>query len=174
MKETKNTQFEAVKGTVEYADQVIEKMIGYALKTVPGLLSVSGGFLTDFKNKLVNSDNVREGINVEVGTKQVATDLKIVVEYGKDIPAIVEQMKAVISKEVAAMTHLQVVEVNVEVVDVQTREEFEAASVTLQDRVTEAGQATGQAIASQANKAGEFVSEKTGQVKEQIQSSRVE
>lgn len=163
-----------IKGTVTYADQVIEKMVGHALQHVPGLLSISGGFFTDIKNKLINSSDVREGINVEVGSKQVATDLKIVVEYGKDIPEIVETMKSIIGTEVKKMTHLEVVEVNVEVVDIKTREEFEAESVTLQDRVASATQATGEVIGNQASKAGDFVSTQTEVVKNKLESSRVQ
>ena len=163
-----------IKGTVTYADQVIEKMVGHALQHVPGLLSISGGFFTDIKNKLINSSDVREGINVEVGSKQVATDLKIVVEYGKDIPEIVETMKSIIGTEVKKMTHLEVVEVNVEVVDIKTREEFEAESVTLQDRVASATQATGEVIGNQASKAGDFVTTQTELVKDKLESSRVQ
>lgn len=163
-----------IKGTVTYADQVIEKMVGHALQHVPGLLSISGGFFTDIKNKLFNSSDVREGINVEVGSKQVATDLKIVVEYGKDIPEIVETMKSIIGTEVKKMTHLEVVEVNVEVVDIKTREEFEAESVTLQDRVASATQATGEVIGNQASKAGDFVTTQTEVVKDKLESSRVQ
>ncbi|HEM3678701.1 TPA: Asp23/Gls24 family envelope stress response protein [Streptococcus suis] len=163
-----------IKGTVTYADQVIEKMVGHALQHVPGLLSISGGFFTDIKNKLINSSDVREGINVEVGSKQVATDLKIVVEYGKDIPEIVETMKSIIGTEVKKMTHLEVVEVNVEVVDIKTREEFEAESVTLQDRVVSATQATGEVIGNQASKAGDFVTTQTEVVKDKLESSRVQ
>ena len=163
-----------IKGTVTYADQVIEKMVGHALQHVPGLLSISGGFFTDIKNKLINSSDVREGINVEVGSKQVATDLKIVVEYGKDIPEIVETMKSIIGTEVKKMTHLEVVEVNVEVVDIKTREEFEAESVTLQDRVASATQATGEVIGNQASKAGDFVTTQTEAVKDKLESSRVQ
>ena len=163
-----------IKGTVTYADQVIERMIGHALQHVPGLLSISGGFFTDIKNKLINSSDVREGINVEVGSKQVATDLKIVVEYGKDIPEIVETMKSIIGTEVKKMTHLEVVEVNVEVVDIKTREEFEAESVTLQDRVASATQATGEVISNQASKAGDFVTTQTEVVKDKLESSRVQ
>ncbi len=37
------------------------------------------------------------------------------------------------------MTDLDVVEVNVEVVDIKTREQYEADSVSLQDKVTDAG-----------------------------------
>ena len=163
-----------IKGTVTYADQVIEKMVGHALQHVPGLLSISGGFFTDIKNKLINSSDVREGINVEVGSKQVATDLKIVVEYGKDIPEIVETMKSIIGAEVKKMTHLEVVEVNVEVVDIKTREEFEAESVTLQDRVASATQATGEVIGNQASKAGDFITTQTEVVKDKLESSRVQ
>ena len=163
-----------IKGTVTYADQVIEKMVGHALQHVPGLLSISGGFFTDIKNKLINSSDVREGIDVEVGSKQVATDLKIVVEYGKDIPEIVETMKSIIGTEVKKMTHLEVVEVNVEVVDIKTREEFEAESVTLQDRVASATQATGEVIGNQASKAGDFVTTQTEVVKDKLESSRVQ
>ncbi|HFI0409861.1 TPA: Asp23/Gls24 family envelope stress response protein [Streptococcus suis] len=163
-----------IKGTVTYTDQVIEKMVGHALQHVPGLLSISGGFFTDIKNKLINSSDVREGINVEVGSKQVATDLKIVVEYGKDIPEIVETMKSIIGTEVKKMTHLEVVEVNVEVVDIKTREEFEAESVTLQDRVASATQATGEVIGNQASKAGDFVTTQTEVVKDKLESSRVQ
>lgn len=163
-----------IKGTVTYADQVIEKMVGHALQHVPGLLSISGGFFTDIKNKLINSSDVREGINVEVGSKQVATDLKIVVEYGKDIPEIVETMKSIIGTEVKKMTHLEVVEVNVEVVDIKTCEEFEAESVTLQDRVASATQATGEVIGNQASKAGDFVTTQTEVVKDKLESSRVQ
>ena len=163
-----------IKGTVTYADQVIEKMVGHALQHVPGLLSIIGGFFTDIKNKLINSSDVREGINVEVGSKQVATDLKIVVEYGKDIPEIVETMKSIIGTEVKKMTHLEVVEVNVEVVDIKTREEFEAESVTLQDRVASATQATGEVIGNQASKAGDFVTTQTEVVKDKLESSRVQ
>ena len=163
-----------IKGTVTYADQVIEKMVGHALQHVPGLLSISGGFFTDIKNKLINSSDVREGINVEVGSKHVATDLKIVVEYGKDIPEIVETMKSIIGTEVKKMTHLEVVEVNVEVVDIKTREEFEAESVTLQDRVASATQATGEVIGNQASKAGDFVTTQTEVVKDKLESSRVQ
>ncbi|MBM7635429.1 Asp23/Gls24 family envelope stress response protein [Streptococcus saliviloxodontae] len=163
----------ALKGDITYENKVIEKIIGKSLETVDGLLAVNGGFFTNLKNKVVNSEDVTEGIHVEVGTKQVATDLKIVTEYGKDIPAIVDNIKAIISERVLEMTHLEVVEVNVAVVDIQTKEEFEASQVTLQDRVTEAGRATGEFVSEQSAKAGEAISNTTDKVKAQIEESRV-
>lgn len=163
-----------LRGEITYSDKVIETIIGKSLETVPGLLAVSGGFLTDLKNKLVNSDDVTEGVNVEVGTKQVATDLNIVVEYGRDIPEIVDNIKTLISQEVARMTHLEVVEVNAHVVDIKTRGEFEKESVTVQDRVTEAGKATSEFVSEQAGKAGEALAHTAEQVKGAVEESRVQ
>lgn len=171
---TQQHEAAGLSGEITYSDKVIETIIGKSLETVPGLLAVSGDFLTDFKNKIVNSDNVTEGVNVEVGTKQVATDLKIVVEYGSDIPEIVENIKTLISQEVARMTHLEVVEVNTHVVDIKTRGEFEKESVTVQDRVTEAGKATSEFVSEQANKAGEAIAQTAEQVKGAVEDSRVQ
>lgn len=140
-----------MRGTITYDNKVVEKIVGKSLETVPGLLAVSGGFFSNLKHKTVNSNNVTDGVNVEVGTKEVAVDLDIVVEYGKDIPAIVDQMKSVITSAVADMTHLKVVEVNVNVVDTKTREEHEADSVTVQDKLSDAAKATGEFTSKQTS-----------------------
>ena len=75
-----------VHGSLTYDDKVIQKIIGIALEHVDGLLTVDGGFFSNIAEKLVNTDNVTAGINTEVGKKQVAVDLDIVVEYDRNIP----------------------------------------------------------------------------------------
>ena len=114
-----------IKGELTYEDKVIQKIIGIALENVNGLLTVDGGFFSNIKDKLVNSDDVTSGISTEVGKQQVAVDMDVVVEYGKDIENIYDQMKKLISEEVNKMTHLDVIEVNVNVVDIKTRAEYE-------------------------------------------------
>ncbi|EHI69737.1 Asp23/Gls24 family envelope stress response protein [Streptococcus ictaluri] len=141
-----------IKSTLTYDDKVIEKIVGHALENVGGLLAVTGGFFSNIKNNLVNTESVTDGVAVEVGTKEVAVDLKVIVEYGKDIPAIAESIKAIVSQNVDSMTHLKVVEVNVNVVDIRTKEEHEAASVTVQDRVTSAASSTSKFVAEQTEK----------------------
>ena len=59
----------AAKGELTYEDKVIQKIIGYALKDVDGLLTLDGGFFSNIAEKLVNTDNVTAGINAEVGKK---------------------------------------------------------------------------------------------------------
>ena len=111
----------AIKGELTFEDKVVQKIIGLALENVDGLLTVDGGFFSNIAEKLVNTDNVTAGIDTEVGKKQVAVDMDIVVEYGKDIQDIYEKMKELISREVKKMTHLDVIEVNVNVVDIKSR-----------------------------------------------------
>ena len=72
-----------IKGELTYEDKVIQKIIGLSLENVSGLLEIDGGFFANLKEKLVNSDNVTRGVNVEVGKTQVAVDLNVVVEYQK-------------------------------------------------------------------------------------------
>ncbi|HEQ4443717.1 TPA: Asp23/Gls24 family envelope stress response protein [Streptococcus pyogenes] len=148
-----------IKSTLTYDDKVIEKIVGHALENVGGLLAVTGGFFSNIKNNLVNSESVTDGVSVEVGSKEVAVDLAIIVEYGKDIPAIVESIKAIVSQNVDSMTHLKVVEVNVNVVDIRTKEEHEAASVTVQDRVTSAASSTSQFVSEQTEKLKDTISD---------------
>lgn len=154
---TNNTQASStntnVRGELTYEDKVIQKIIGIALENIDGLLTVDGGFFSNIKDKLVNSDDVTAGINTEVGKKQVAVDMDIVAEYGKDIEKIYEQMKGLIIEEVKKMTHLDVVEVNVNVVDIKTRAEYQDESETVQDKVSNAAESTGKFASRQTDKA---------------------
>ena len=61
--------------------------------------------------------------------------------------------KDVIVSEVAKMTDLEVVEVNVNVVDIKTKEQHEADSVSLQDRVSDVAESTGEFASEQFEKA---------------------
>ncbi|HEM3560013.1 TPA: Asp23/Gls24 family envelope stress response protein [Streptococcus suis] len=154
---TEMKEFSGIRGELTYSDKVIEKMIGLALESVDGLLAVSGGFFANLKDKIVNSDEPTTGIHVEVGKKQVAVDLAIIAEYKKHLPTIYKEMKAIIESEVKAMTDLEVVEVNVEVVDIKTREQYEAESVSLQDKVADAASSAVGFTSAQVNKASNGV-----------------
>jgi len=112
-----------VKGELTYEDKVIQKIIGLSLEKVPGLLDVDGGFFSNLTEKIINTDNVTHGVNVEVGKEQVAVDLNIVVEYQKNVPALYKEIKDVVVSQVTKMTDLEVVEVNVNVVDIKTKEQ---------------------------------------------------
>ena len=157
VQENTKTEVTEVKGSLTYEDKVIQKIVGLALESVNGLLSVDGGFFSNLTGKLVNTDDVTAGVGVEVGKKQVAVDLKVVTEYKKNVPDIYQKIKDVIRKEVSDMTDLEVVEVNVTVVDIKTKEQHEADSVSLQDRVTDVAESTGEFTSDQVDKVKEKV-----------------
>ncbi|EHI69596.1 Asp23/Gls24 family envelope stress response protein [Streptococcus ictaluri] len=147
-----------IRGELTYEDKVIEKIVGLALENVDGLLGVSGGFFANLKDKLVNTESVRDGVNVEVGKKQVAVDLDIVAEYQKHVPTIYDAIKSIVEEEVKKMTDLDVIEVNVKVVDIKTKEQFEAEKVSLQDKVSEVAKST-----------SEFTSQQVGNMKSGVE-----
>ena len=84
---------EEIKGELTYEDKVIQKIIGLSLENVPGLLAIDGGFFSNLSEKLVNTDNVASGVNVEVGKEQVAVDLNVIVEYQKNVPELYKKIK---------------------------------------------------------------------------------
>lgn len=130
-----------IKGQLTFDDKVIQKIVGYSIDRVDGLLGVDAGFIANVKNKIVNSDNPTEGVDVEVGKEQVAVDLDIIAEYGKDARDIYKQVKSIVQEKIADMTGLDLVEMNVKVVDIQTVKEYSKNQTTLQDRAVDAGQA---------------------------------
>ncbi|MEI4527024.1 Asp23/Gls24 family envelope stress response protein [Priestia megaterium] len=112
--------------TLTFEDQVIKKIAGIAANEIKGILSMSGGFMSGLTDRLRSTEDITKGINAEVGEKQVALDLKVIVEYGKNVPAIFSEIVNNVKKSVHEMTGLEVVEVNMHVEDVMTRSEFEA------------------------------------------------
>lgn len=162
----------AVRGELTYDDKVIQKIIGTALGEIDGLLTVDGGFFSNLADKLVNTDNVTTGIETEVGKKQVAVDMDVVIEYGRDIPKLADEIKRVIHEQVNNMTHLDVIEVNINVVDIKTKEEYEKDSESLQDKVTEVAKSTGKFASDQTEKAKRAIKHEAGKVKDDVEEAK--
>ena len=158
-----------VKGELTYENKVIQKIIGFSLENISGLLAVDGGFFSNLTEKLINTDNVTSGVNVEVGKEQVAVDLDVIVEYKKNIPELYQEIKKVITNDISNITDLEVVEVNVNVVDIKTKEQHEADSVSLQDRVTNAVESTGEFASEKFEAAKTGISEGLSTAKEKVE-----
>ena len=167
-KQEATKKVDAVKGELTYEDKVIQKIIGLSLEKVDGLLAVDGGFFSNLADKIVNTDNVANGVNVEVGKEQVAVDLNVVVEYQKNVPDLYKHIKEVVVEQVSKITDLEVVEVNVNVVDIKTKEQHEADSVSLQDRVTGTVESTGEFASEQFEKVKTGLGNGFSAVKEKV------
>lgn len=73
--ENKGTQVEVkkseLKGELTFEDKVIQKIVGISLETIPGLLTINGGFFSNLADKIANNNDVTSGIDVEVGKKKL-------------------------------------------------------------------------------------------------------
>lgn len=114
-----------IKKNLSYDDKVIKKIAGIATDGVPGVLTLSGGLIGNIADKFRSSDDKTKGIDAEVGQKQVALDLNVVCEYGKNVPQLFEAIIEKVSSAILDMTGLEVVEVNMHVEDVLSHKEFE-------------------------------------------------
>jgi len=75
---------------------------------------MSSGVVGGIVEKL-GRKNLTKGVKVEVGEKEAAVDLFIVVEYGSSIPEVAARIQDAVKSAIEKMTGLAVVEVNVNV-----------------------------------------------------------
>ncbi|MFE3599935.1 Asp23/Gls24 family envelope stress response protein [Streptomyces sp. NPDC059096] len=111
----------AVEGKTTIADSVVASIAGIATRDASGVYAMGGGIsrtLGAAKDRMSRSDDVTRGVRVEVGEKQAAVDVGVVVEYGYPIPRTTEEIRSGVSDAVERMTGLDVVEVNIGVLDV--------------------------------------------------------
>ncbi|MDK8450629.1 Asp23/Gls24 family envelope stress response protein [Corynebacterium mastitidis] len=108
-------------GRTVIEDQVVGKIAGLAAREVSGVHALGGGgarMLGSIRESFGASENVQQGVDVEVGESQAAVDLSIVAEYGVAIHELAEAIRRNIIKAIERMTGLEVTEVNVTVTDV--------------------------------------------------------
>ena len=105
-------------GTIQIAPEVIEVIAGLATVEVVGVAGMSGGLAGGFA-ELLGRKNLSKGVKVEVGQREAAVDVSIVVEYGNRIPEIASEIQRNVKRSIEMMTGLHVVEVNVHIHDVQ-------------------------------------------------------
>ncbi|MFE7775186.1 Asp23/Gls24 family envelope stress response protein [Streptomyces sp. NPDC057445] len=109
-------------GSTTIADVVVQKIAGLAAREVPGVYELGGGAARAFgavKGRIPGaSASAGQGVSVEVGQKQAAVDLQMLVEYGVTIPDLAEDVRNNVIDSVEQMTGLEVVEVNINVNDV--------------------------------------------------------
>ncbi|MFD0020648.1 Asp23/Gls24 family envelope stress response protein [Streptomyces sp. NPDC058382] len=109
------------RGTTVIADTVVSTIAGIAVRETDGVYSVGGGAsraLGAVKSKVSGSSDPSRGVKVEVGEKQTAVDVDIVVEYGTPILKTAKNIRDNVTDAVETMTGLEVVEINIKVLDV--------------------------------------------------------
>ncbi len=101
-------------GSIRIADEVVKIVAGLAATEVPGVAGMSGGVMGDI-TEMLGRKNLSKGVKVEVGEKEAAVDIFIIVEYGSRIPDVAAQIQKKVKDAIETMTGLSVLEVNVNV-----------------------------------------------------------
>ncbi len=109
------------KGATTIADAVVTKVAGIAAREVGGVYQLGGGVaraMGAVTQRLPGSgDNTSQGVSVEVGEKEAAVDLKVILEYGESIPTVSQSIRENVIRRIEGITGLSVTEVNVTVND---------------------------------------------------------
>jgi uncharacterized alkaline shock family protein YloU len=109
-------------GRTSIADGVVQKIAGIAAREISGVYDLGGSFgraLGALRERIPGSgNNITQGVAVEVGARQTAVDLSIVVEYGVSIADVAVAIRRNVIQSVERMTGLEVTEVNIAVNDI--------------------------------------------------------
>lgn len=115
-----NAPLESSRGNTTIADGVVTKVAGIAAREVPGVYDLGGGAaraVGAVSERVGIGDQRSQGVSVEVGEKEAAVDLTVVVEYGESIPQVAQQIRDNTISRIEGTTGLSVTEVNVSVTD---------------------------------------------------------
>lgn len=108
------------RGRTIISDSVVSQIAGMAAQEVDGVhmggstARAAGGII----GSITGSESQTRGVSVEIGTTEVAVDLTMGVEYGRNILEVVEEVRRRISERVQSLTGLRVTELNTTVSDI--------------------------------------------------------
>jgi uncharacterized alkaline shock family protein YloU len=116
------------RGVTTISNDVVAKLAGRACREVEGVAAMGASFRRLLGRVRPGSESPTQGVNVEVGKKEAAIDLVIIALYGHAIPAMAQEVRENVIAKVEAGTGLVVKEVNIEVDDLQFRDEQPASA----------------------------------------------
>lgn len=114
-------------GSTKIAPQVVQKVTALAAREVSGIHAMGGGVSRAFgalRERVPGAGTAQTaGVQVEVGEKQAAIDLDVIVEYGASIVELTRAVRRNVISAVEQMAGLDVIEVNISVNDVHVPSE---------------------------------------------------
>lgn len=119
-------------GNTTIADLVVSKIVALATREVDGVYAMGGGTARMMGAVRQRVPGVRasetQGVAVEVGARQAAADIDLVVEYGVSIPDLAAAVRTNVINSVERMCGLEVTEVNVGIDDIHLPGEFDTST----------------------------------------------
>ncbi len=115
-----DSPLQSERGNTTIADAVVTKVASVAAREVRGVHELGGGVaraVGSVTQRVGVGDERSQGVSVEVGEREAAVDLTVVVEYGESIPRVSQAVRENVIKRIEGITGLSVTEVNVSVND---------------------------------------------------------
>jgi uncharacterized alkaline shock family protein YloU len=115
------------RGATIISDTVVSSIAGMAAQEVEGVHMGGGASRTasGVLGSLTGSESKTSGISVEVGRTETAIDLKMGIEYNKNILQTVEEVRRRITDRIQSMTGLRIKELNATITDITFPEKEE-------------------------------------------------
>ena len=114
-------QANTTKGKTTIANGVVAKIVGIAAREIDGVKDVvgsgAGATITGLAARVTRGDTRAQGVSVEVGEREAAASINLVVIYGVSIPHLAEAVRRNVIDRVEAMTGLTVIAVDIAVND---------------------------------------------------------
>lgn len=101
-------------GSIRIADEVVGIIAGLAATEVAGVAGMSAGLVGGIA-EMLGKKNLAKGVKVEVGEREAAVDLYLIVEFGVRIPDVALKVQENVKRAIESMTGLDVVEVNIHI-----------------------------------------------------------
>jgi len=118
-------------GETIIGDQVVATIAGLAAQEVPGFGNLGHsavrraltGWYAD------KAEKARAGVTVEVGKRECIVDLQFSVQYGRNIPTVIEEVRKKVATRLLEFTGLIAKEINIRVVGIELKEQKPASRV---------------------------------------------
>lgn len=110
--------------SLTFSNGVIEKIVAIAVREVPGVVGMQGGFINSVQDAFGMRD-IRKGVTVEVTPEStVRVNIAILMEYGVYAPQVFDDVKRTVIQQVTGMTGLDIAGVNLRIEDILTADEI--------------------------------------------------
>jgi uncharacterized alkaline shock family protein YloU len=110
-------------GKTTISASVVQKIAAISAREIAGVHALGGGVSRAFgalRERIPGggTSSTTAGVQVEVGEKQAAVDLDIVVDYGASIVELARAVRRNVITATESMTGLEIIEVNISVNDI--------------------------------------------------------
>jgi uncharacterized alkaline shock family protein YloU len=107
-------------GITSIAESVVAKIAGVAAREISGVHAMGTGRTraAGAIRQRIGATTAAQGVSVDVGRRQAAVDLDVIVDYGVSIPDLSAAIRQNVISRVEALSGLEVTEVNISIDDV--------------------------------------------------------